>query len=1007
MRRAAQPVAEEAPAPERSSAGGGDLLALLSARPRLPRRTTIAGLEARVRIAVDAAEVPTVSARTECDAACGLGFAVARDRLAQLELLRRTAVGRLAELAGPDAVEQDEVQRRLGIARVARRICAKLPRGERDVLDAYAAGVNAFASDHAGGELAAAGITSVEPWTAEDSVAVSQLLIQMVTTDGRTRRMIDGIRRALPPEVADFLLAEDDLYATAIDGTPGDRRLPEVPVAAIRALVERATIVKEPEELFDLGPSLAASNAWAIAGTRTADGHALLANDLHTRLGVPPLWHRARVEVDGTVADGITLPGTPIVAVGSNGRLAWGTTAFPADALDLVELRLRPDDEGGGYWNGSEWKPLDVRVETIRVRGSAATELEVRETEWGPVLKTEVGGENVALHWTILHDDGVDFRLKDLASAASVDEGVEICREAGGPPLSVLLADSDGRIAWTLSGRLPKRASGAAAGLVRPELGDASWSSYLEPEEHPAVVDPPSGILVTCNNLAPEQAGLGVNGFSARRAARVVERLDGERSEEAQFRLQHDLDASFYDFYRELALELPVAEEALNVLRAWDGRATPDSEALPILVRFRERLLHALFAPLLAPCAALDEGFTYVWRGHEAALRALLLAEDPPLPAGHESRGDLLAAAFEQAVAELEETARAAGRERAVWADLSFQPPRHPLGVLHPAAGAVLDPPPLPIPGCAESVCTAGPGVGASLRFVVSPGHEERGIVSLAGGQGSNAAVGSYRADYLDWLEGRGRPLGAAEAVETGVLEPAGEGAREIATDKEGLMADIFKTITEGDLAQVRKAVESEPKLADERNEDGISTVLWALYAGKKDVAAYLRDSLGRELDPWEAAALGELEPVKKLVAEKPGEIDKMSTDGFTPLLLASFFGRKEVAQFLLDAGADPTISSGNGLHVAPIHAATAEDSDDIVDLLLQRKVPLNVTTGEGFTALHNAVQNGNLPVIRKLLELGADPAQPMYEGKTALDFAHEFEHPEAAKLIEAALASR
>jgi ankyrin repeat protein len=711
------------------------------------------------------------------------------------------------------------------------------------------------------------------------------------------------------------------------------------------------------------------------------------------------------VRFDGVVADGVTVPGTPVVAVGSNGHLAWGTTAFPTDVLDLVELEL--DSEHDRYWNGSEWRPFATRVEKILVRGAEPVELEARETEWGPVLKREVSGRNVALNWTVLKEDGVDFRLKDLVRATSVDEGVEICREGGGPPLGVVLADADGRIGWTISGRLPRHLS-RGKGLVRPARGERPWSSYLRPDEHPAVVDPPSGRIVTCNNLAPEQEGLGLNGFSAGRAARVAEQLGSAgRSEEAERGLQLDLDASFYDFYRELVLDAAEGDgpshrrAALAALADWDGLATPDSEALPILVRVRERLLHELFAPLVVPCAEADDDFTYVWRTHEAALRALLGADDLPLPTGYGSRRELVLAVLDRTLEELEETAQAHGRARAVWADLSFRPLRHPLGRLDERVAPVLDPPPEPIAGCPESVCAVAPLMGPSLRLVVSPGRESRGTVSVAGGQGSNAAVGRYRTDYLDWLAGRSRPLTPQEPVESCTLEPVTrEGGEEP-------VSDIFSTIQEGDLETVKKVVEDDPEAPKKRNDDGVSAPMWALYNGKRDVAEYLTPLVERDLDQFEAASLGDLEQIKKWVAEHPEEIDEKSKDGFTPLLLAAYFGQPEIARFLLESGADPTISSANNLHVAPIHAATADDQEEIVDLLLDLKVPLNVTTGEGFTALHNAAQNGNVEMIRKLIEHGADPTQPMYEGKRAADFAHEFGHPEAAEVIEAALATR
>ena len=220
-------------------------------------------------------------------------------------------------------------------------------------------------------------------------------------------------------------------------------------------------------------------------------------------------------------------------------------------------------------------------------------------------------------------------------------------------------------------------------------------------------------------------------------------------------------------------------------------------------------------------------------------------------------------------------------------------------------------------------------------------------------------------------------------------------------------MTNVFDTIREGDLDQVRELVDEHPEVLDERNDEGNSPPVWAFYVGKPDLAEYLRGRLTRELDVWEAAIFGDLETVKKYVSEHPDEVDPMGKDGFTPLLLAAYFGHPEIVRYLLEAGADPTVSSRNGLHVAPIHAASSENHGEIVDMLLERRVPVNVTTGEGYTPLHNAAQNGNAKMIKQLLEAGADPAQPMYEGKVAIDFAREHGDPEGVEAIEAALATR
>jgi penicillin amidase len=751
-----------------------------------PWAARIPGLREPLQVDYDSRGIPSIQAGNREDAACGLGYETARRRLFQMDLLRRRAAGRTAELFGPDALDHDRAQRTLGMAAAAPAILEALPESQRRLLQAYADGVNTWIGSAPPPfelELLQA---PPEPWSCEDSILVAQHMMQLLGETGASIRMVETMRTCLPPAVADFLLDGADPYATEAGGEAGWRELPDLPeelpelVAEGRAAppVERALVAEELP---------AGSNAWAVAGSRSGDGRALLANDMHLELAAPNIWFRARLEFGGHRVDGVAVPGVPAIAAGSNGRVAWGATRLAAAAVDLIELET--DERGERYRTEAGWQPFERQRQEIAVRGVDPVPHERTLTRWGPVWGRPLGGRLLALRWTALEPRGVDFRLFDLCEAGGLEAACDVVNDSGSPPLTVLLADASGRIGWTVAGRFPKR-RGAGDAFVRPARGESSWDEYLAPGELPRIVDPPSGTLVSANNLVREhrEAGLAFNGFGGRRAARIAELLERCEllDEGAMLRLQHDLDAGFYAFYRDLILDVtasgpddPEVLVARAALAAWPGTAAAEASGLPILVVFRELVRESVFSTLLSRCVKADPHFHYCWHGHETPLRALLAARrDDLVPAPFESYERFVVAQLLMALTLLRGLRREGGGAPPRWGEVNRTGIRHPLSALFPKLSPLLDRPDLPLGGADECICIARPGFGASLRLSVSPGREREGILNVPGGQAGNPLEATYGDEFSAWFEGRPSPLQPGEPVAQVRHLPAGGGER-------------------------------------------------------------------------------------------------------------------------------------------------------------------------------------------------------------------------------------
>ncbi len=214
----------------------------------------------------------------------------------------------------------------------------------------------------------------------------------------------------------------------------------------------------------------------------------------------------------------------------------------------------------------------------------------------------------------------------------------------------------------------------------------------------------------------------------------------------------------------------------------------------------------------------------------------------------------------------------------------------------------------------------------------------------------------------------------------------------------------VFEVVKAGDVAGVSQLLDADPALVNSRDDKGNSALLLALYYGHKEIADLLI-AKGAELSIFEAAAAGQQERVRGLAEDNPALINAYSHDGFTPLHLAAFFGHLDILEYLLGRGAKHGAVAKNPMQVQPIHSAAAhyrpEVAEAMVRALLVHGADVNACQEGGFTALHAAAQSGNLGLIKLLLASGADAYESVEDGKTALALALEHNQTEAAALLK------
>jgi penicillin G amidase len=600
-----------------------------------------------------------------------------------------------------------------------------------------------------------------------------------------SERVRSAMVDALPIEIADFLTPSTTRFDAAIDASPKDRTggytpaiIPGPDVIDLR--VSEGAGLRFGPEIFAAERSSLGSNSWAIAGSKTVHGVAILANDMHLMHALPNIWYRVQLEwVEESQADpramrlvGISLPGVPGVIVGSSGDLAWGFTNLTGDLVDLVRVEVHPDDPDQ-YQVPGGWENFGSRSERIEVRGDAAVEFAVRTTRWGPLVEPAHDGTPLAMRWAGLDPDRMNLELLEMPWAKSLEDGLRIMRSWMGPPQNALIADARGDIAWTLSGFLPER-HGFDGRVSRSWAnGDIGWNGGIPEGDRPRVVRPESGILFTANNRVLSGAAgslrFGDDYSNGTRASRIRDLLESQEqwNELDAFRVALDTRAPMMDLYKEHLLRaLPEPEaadelvaQAAELIKSWDGTSNADQVGYRLLREYRRRLHQSMVGPLLAPVHAAYPGFRYAWlNSDEPVLR--LLDERPAhlLPPRYQDWDELLSEEFIAMVHELGPGDQGGIRTR--WGKVNRSSIDHPLSAVLPQRfRGLLSTQRRSLDGDVWSVRVARPTFGASQRLAVSPGREDSGLLHMPGGQSGKPMSPHFKDQHPAWLSGDPLPL--------------------------------------------------------------------------------------------------------------------------------------------------------------------------------------------------------------------------------------------------------
>ncbi|MGO1060431.1 penicillin acylase family protein [Planococcus sp. FY231025] len=743
--------------------------------PQVEGELSVGVLDSNVIVTRDSIGVPHIEAESDADLYRAQGYVQAQDRLFQMDLSRRQASGRLAEVVGAAAVDRDKFFRAFSLRDAAEKSWEGYDADAKQVLQWYAEGVNAFMEEakkegKLSYEFALLGYEP-EEWTPTDSLTIGKFMAYDLGGHWSSLAVRHWALNEFPEPKAKELFIQ----------------YPEDAPAIIAANKKQPVQVAGAFDSSLVPPEFNGSNNWVVSGDKTESGMPLLADDPHLGLSTPSIWYQMHLKSPEQNVSGVIFAGIPGIILGHNEKIAWGVTNVGPDVQDLYIETPNPEDPTQFLYEG-EWEQAEVRKEPIKVKDGETEDFDVLVTRHGPIIsdviyKEEDPGAQFSMQWTALEPTLELQAVLSFNKASDWEEFEAALEDFQAPAQNFVFASTDGTIAYKANGRIPIRKNGDGQLPVPGDSADYGWEGFVPFDELPTVVNPESGFIATANNeVVDDSYPYHISDFWAQpyryeRIAEVLEASD-DLTKEDMIALQMDQKnlyaAEFLDeMMAEVQKETDRFDELFAMMAEWD-QVDSRHQAAPLVFH---KWIKQLPETLLAESFPEDVFTLLPGKNHitDEMMRDAFEGNEGAWIKEYGGTGKWLADALETSVREIEEEF---GEDPEDWEwgedhKLTFP---HPLAGASPIFAEFLNPDPVPIGGSNITVQAAAfdsegnVDHGASWRFVADLSDLSSAHHIVGPGLSGHMKSDFFHNQVDDWASGDYHETVLQEEVEGSVL---------------------------------------------------------------------------------------------------------------------------------------------------------------------------------------------------------------------------------------------
>ena len=756
-------------------------------KPKYDGELALKNIEKTTTVYFDDFGVPHIYANSQKDAMVALGYVHAQDRLWQMELMRRIAPGRLSEIFGSVALQNDMFFAGLGIEEASEIAIAKLDKNGKDyqLAMAYLDGINQYLEEGKTPiEFYLVGVKK-EKFTLKDVYNIFGYMSFSFAMAQKTDPLLTDIRDQLGPEyLKDF----------GLDGSLGTTRIKN----SKEKIKEYSAIAKSVTALLDQSPipPFIGSNSWVIAPPKTEKGKVIFANDPHIGFSQPATWYEAHIVTPDFELYGYYLAGTPYPLLGHNRKYAYGLTMFENDDLDLYKEENKVDD-ANSYLSPKGYVNYQIRNKTIQVKDSSAVNLKVKISRHGPIVNDLIKGLNtkqpVALSWIYTQQpiqilDAV-YRLSHAQNISDFQKGVALI---AAPGLNVMYGDAKGNVAWWATGKLYKHQLGVNPNFIlNGASGKEDIAEYLDFSKNPSAINPSWNYVYSANNQPEAVDGFLYPGYylPEDRAKRITTLLEAKQKWNKQAVSQMIVDNTSSTVTETLKVMLAsIASESLSenqkqaftILKDWKGDSNLNQVAPTIYNKWLYLYLKNTFEDELGNDKF--EQFLGTHIGKQVATKLIanpnsIWWDDSTTKGTKETQAFIFKKSYKEAIAALEKQLGATVASW-TWNKVHTVEHQHPLGKVS-ALKPIFNVGPFEIAGTNEVINNLMFGLNASGNYKVTGGPSTRRVIDFSDvenswsiiptGQSGNPLSAHYADQTQMYNEGKFRKMkmNKAEIVTT------------------------------------------------------------------------------------------------------------------------------------------------------------------------------------------------------------------------------------------------